>query len=110
MPTITHVFKSHQRIEHGVVVSNDAVPRRANFVYDMTGRVVDISIIPTLSTKRAYLTRDDGFTLYYEGDDPDYRFELECWPDNGTIKRFSVFRDDIDVEYRYISDHQDRMF
>ena len=110
MPIVTHVFKSHQRIEHGVVVSNDVVPRRANFVYDMTGRVVDITIIPTLSTKRAYLTQDDGFTLYYEGEDPDYRFELECWPDNGTIKRFSVYRDDIGVEYRYISDHQDRMF
>ena len=110
MSLVTHVFESHKRIQNGVVVSHDSVPRRANFVYDPTGSVVDITIIPTLSTKRAYLTRQDGFTLYYRGDDPDYRFELECWPDNGTRKRFSVFRDDTGVEYRYISSHQDRMW
>ena len=50
-----------------------------------------------------------GFTLYYQGDEPYFRFELECWPDNGTIKRFSVFRDDMGVEIQYISDHQDRL-
>jgi hypothetical protein len=110
MSLVTHVFESHKRIQNGVVVSHDYVARRANFVYDPTGSVVDITIIPTLSTKRAYLIRQDGFTLYYRGEDPDYRFELECWPDNGTIKRFSVFRDDTGIEYRYISDHQDRMW
>ena len=55
------------------------------------------------------LTKKDGNTLYYAGEDPDYRFEVECWPDNGTIKRMSVFRDDMGVEIQYISDHQDRM-
>ena len=75
---------------------------------EVTGNVV-ISIIPTLSPKRARLVRQEGFTLYYQGEDPDYRFVLECWPDNGTIKRLSVFRDDIGTEYRFISDHQDRM-
>lgn len=109
MSLVTHVFGSHKRIQNGVEVSHDFVPRRANFVYDQTGSIVDITIIPTLSTKRAYLTRQVGYTLYYRGDDPDYRFEIECWPDNGTIKRFSVFRDDTGVEYQYISDHQDRM-
>ncbi|MBQ7420858.1 MAG: hypothetical protein IJV27_01735 [Prevotella sp.] len=110
MPIVTHVFESHKRIQNGVVVSHDYVPRRANFVYAPTGSVVDISIIPTLSTKRAYLIRQDEFTLYYRGEDPDYRFEIECWPDNGTIKRFSVFRDDTGIEYRYLSNHQDRMW
>ena len=109
MPLVTHVFPKHQRLQNGRVVSNDAVPRRANFDYDLTGNNVVISIIPTLSPKRAHLVSQDGFNLYYRGDDPDYRFEIECWPDNGTIKRFSVFRDDTGVEYRYISDHQDRM-
>ena len=109
MPIVTHVFPSHMRIEHGRVVSNDAVPRRANFIYDASGNNVEISIIPSLSPKRARLVRQDGFTLYYQGVDPDYRFVLECWPDNGTIKRLSVFRDDTGIEYRYISDHQDRM-
>ena len=110
MPVVTHVFSSHKRIEHGVVVSNDAVPRTAKFVYDPSGMIVDITIIPVLSTKRAFLIHQDSFTMYYQGSDPDYRFELECWPDNGTIKRLSVFRDDTDIEYRYISDHQDRMW
>ena len=109
MPFITHVFNSHKRIERGQVVSHDFVPRRANLDYDITGSYVTITIIPTLSAKRAHLVRQVGVTLYYIGDDPDYRFEVECWPDNGTIKRLSVFRDDTGVEYQYISDHQDAM-
>jgi hypothetical protein len=109
MPLVTHVFHSHQRVQGGRVVSTDIVPRRANFEYDISGNNVVITIIPTLSPKRARLVRQIGFTLYYQGEDPDYRFELECWPDNGTIKRLSVFRDDTGVEYRFISDHQDRL-
>ena len=109
MPLVTHVFHTHQRIQNGHVVSSDPVPRRANIDYDYSGTTVEISIIPTLSPKRAHLVRQNGFCLYYEGDDPDYRFEIECWPDNGTIKRFSVFREDTGTEYRYISDHQDRL-
>ena len=111
MPTVTHVFFKHQRLQNGVVIKDENQPRRANFDYDMTGNNVVITILSVLSPKRARLTREDGYTLYYQGiDDPDYRFVLECWPDNGTIKRLSVFRDDIGVEYRYISDHQDRLF
>lgn len=59
-----------------------------------------------LSPKKAYLVEQNGFTLYYRGQDPDYIFVLECWPDNGTIKRLSVFRDDIGLEIRYLSNHQ----
>lgn len=109
MSLVTHVFHSHKRFENGRLVSYDHVPRRANLEYDFTGSSVIISIIPTLSPKRAYLVRQDNFTLYYRGEDPDYRFEVECWQDNGTIKRMSVFRDDMGVEIQYISDHQDRM-
>ncbi|MBE6232514.1 MAG: hypothetical protein E7117_09155 [Bacteroidales bacterium] len=109
MSIVTHVFESHKRFERGIEVSHDCVPRRANFEYDWSGNNVVISIMPTLSAKRARLIRQDGFTLYYQGEDPDYRFVLECWPDNGTIKRFSVFRDDIGVEIRYLSSHQDAM-
>ena len=109
MSLITHIFHSHKRIQNGIVVSHDHVARSANFDYDATGNSVLISIFPVLSPKRAYLVRQDFFTLYYRGDDPCYRFEIECWPDNGTIKRFSVFRDDMGVEYQYISDYQDAM-
>lgn len=107
MPLITHVFESHKRFEHGVEVSCVYVPRRANFEYDATGNSVIISIMPTLSPKKAYLVGQDGFILSYKGQDPDYRFVIECWPDNGTIKRMSVFRDDIGLEIRYLSTHQE---
>lgn len=110
MALITHVFPGHQRYQNGRLVSDDKVPRRINFNYDATGNVVDIEIIPTMTPKRAFLTKQDGFTLYYKGADADYRFVLECWPDNGTIKRFSVFRNDTGVEYRYLSDLQDRLW
>lgn len=109
MSFVTHVFKQQQRIQNGRIVADDPVFRRANFNYDSTGNNVVISIEPSLSPKRARLTRQVGYTLYYQGEDPSFKFELECWPDNGTIKRLSVFRVDTGVEYRYISDHQDRM-
>lgn len=109
MSLVTHVFHIQQRIQNGRIVASDPVMRRANFEYDFTGNNVIISIVPSLSPKRVRLVRQVGFKLYYQGEDPDYRFELECWPDNGTIKQLSVFRDDTGVEYRYISDHQDRM-
>src|SRR5574344_2316025 len=107
MPLVTHLFHTQQRIQNGRIVASDPVMRRANFEYDITGYNVVISIIPSLSPKRAHLIRQAGFNLYYQGEDPEYCFELECWPDNGTIKRLSVFRNDTGVEYRYISDHQD---
>lgn len=110
MSLITHFFKQQQRIENGRIVADDLVQRLAKFNYDFTGENVVISIFPYLSPKRARLVRQNGNCLYYQGNDPDYRFELECWPDNGTIKRLSVFRDDTGVEYRYLSDHQDRLF
>ena len=109
MSFVTHLFHTQQRIQNGRIIASDPVMRRANFDYDITGNNVTISITPVLSPKRAHLVRQVGYNLYYQGEDPSYRFELECWPDNGTIKRLSVFRDDTGVEYRYISDHQDRL-
>lgn len=109
MSLITHVFSSHKRIVNGVVVSHDYVDRRANLEYDFTGNKVVISILPTLSSKPARLVKQVGFTLYYAGEDPNFSFELECWPDNGTIKRLSVIRHDKNLEIQYLSDHQDRL-
>ena len=109
MTTIRHIFQRHQRFQNGKLVSNDYVARMANLEYDATGDTVTISIIPTLSPKKAYLVQQIDFTLYYRGKDPDYRFEVECWPDNGTIRRVSVFREDTGVEIRYLSDHQDAL-
>lgn len=109
MATITHIFPRHQRYQNGILVSSDDVDRIAKFEYDLTGTMLQVSIIPTLSPKKARLIRQDGFSLFYQGEDSDYRFVLECWSDNSTIKRFSVFRDDIGVEYRYLSDHQDAL-
>lgn len=109
MPTVTHIFESHKRIQNGVVMSHDYVQRRAILEYDFTGMNVVISIMPTLSPKSAYLVKDENNILYYQGTDPDYRFELETWRDNNTIKRLSVFRDDINLEIQYLSTHQDAM-
>lgn len=74
MSLVTHVFHSHQRIMNGQVVSTDQVSRRVNFEYDLSGNNVEITIIPTLSTKKARLVRQVGYTLYYLGEDSDYRF------------------------------------
>lgn len=108
MSRITHLFESLVRYNNGVEIYREKIERMAVLDYNANGTVVDITIMPNLSTKRAFLTRQEGFTLYYEA--IGYQFELECWPDNGTIKRLSVFRVDTGVEYRYMSNHQDRMF
>lgn len=109
MPLVTHVFNQQQRWENGRKVADDPVYRRANFNYNASGNNVEITIESILSPKRARLVQQNGFTLVYQGEQPAFKFELECWPDNGTIKRLSVFRRDTGVEYRYLSDHQDRM-
>lgn len=109
MSTVTHLFNSHKRIQRGVVVSHDYVPRLANLEYDFTGRRLVLSVVPTLTPKAATLYQDRNNILYYRGDDPIYRFEIETWPDNNTIKRLSVIREDIDLEIQYLSDHQDAM-
>lgn len=108
MSRITHLFETLVRFNNGVEVSKERIERMAILDYNASGTVVDITIMPNLSTKKAFLTKQSGFTLYYEA--VGYKFELECWPDNGTIKRLSVFRDGTGVEYRYMSSHQDRMF
>lgn len=99
----------HQRYQNGQLVSTDPVPRVATFDYDESHSSVVISIIPTLSPKKAYFTAEFDNILCYRGEDPIYDFQIECWPDNRTIKTFSVFRNDTGVEYRFISDHQDRL-
>ncbi|MGM9746584.1 MAG: hypothetical protein ACI30H_06475 [Paludibacteraceae bacterium] len=109
MPTITHLFESHKRIQNGVLISHDYVQRCAILEYDSTGRNVIISIMPTLSPKEAHFVKDENNILYYQGNDPDYRFAIETWSDNNTIKRLSIFRDDINLEIQYLSNHQDAM-
>lgn len=110
MSTITHIFNSHKRIMNGLVVSHDYVPRQANIEFDSTGRRMIISIIPTLSPKGATFYKDEKNVLYYRGDDPDFQFEIETWPDNNTIKRLSVIRLDRDLEIQYLSEHQDSLY
>lgn len=106
MPTINHLFYRHIRYENGKITSIDDVNRLAILEYNNTGDEVIIRIVPTLSPKRAVLYKQDGFTLYYKGEDLDYRFIIECWEDNRTIKRLSVIRIDTGVEIMYISTHQ----
>ncbi|MBR2260853.1 MAG: hypothetical protein IJ916_04040 [Paludibacteraceae bacterium] len=107
--TIKYVSTNHMRIENGVTVSHDYVPRYIILNYDMTGRVLSISIYPSLTDKKAVLVRDSNNVLYYQGDDPDFRFEVETWPDNNTIKRVSVVRVDRNLEIRYLGEHEDAL-
>lgn len=109
MPIITHIFNQQQRVQGGRIVADDKVMRIATLEYDYSGQELILSIQPSLSPKKAFLYKEEGFSLFYRGADPDYKFIVECWPDNGTIRSLSVFRLDTGVEYRYLSDHQDRL-
>lgn len=109
MSVLVQVFNRHKRIENGIVVSDDTVPRRVNLGFDNTYRRLKVSIIPTLSIKYATFDKEDGDVACYLGDDHDFRFELELFPNGNAIKRFSVFRDDKGLEIQYIGDPHDEM-
>lgn len=69
--------------------------------YTNLGRTLTVDIYPTLTAKRATLVQDKEDVLKYIGDDPDFIFEIETKSDN-TIKRFSLYRKDKDLEIRYL--------
>ena len=89
MPTIHFQSSNHKRLERGMQVSHDFVPRFIQLEYSPNGALLTISILPTLSPKQAMLVNDNGSVLTYEGLDPDYRFEIETKVDN-TIHRVSI--------------------
>ncbi len=100
MPTIQFQSSNHKRFENGVQLTHDFVPRIILLVYSPDGLRLTISIVPTLSPKSATFQRDSNNTLYYKGDDPDYRFEVETGYGNVT-KRVSVIRTDRNLELKF---------
>ncbi len=68
--------------------------------YSLNGLKLTLSIVPTLSPKSATFQRDANNILYYTGDDPDYRFEIETGNNNET-KRVSIIRVDRNLELRF---------
>ena len=104
MSRITKVFKSHQRIVNGHIVSHNSVPRQA--IFEINNEMLCVGIVPVLSPKIAHFVRQESnlyVEKYYKGEDPDYRFVLYYSPD-GQIEMLSVFRDDIGIEYKYFSE------
>lgn len=101
MPTIQFLSSNHQRFENGVQLTHDFVPRIILLDYSPNGLRLTISIVPTLSPKSAVFQRDVNNVLYYKGDDPDYRFEVETGSNN-AIKRVSVIRVDRNLELKFL--------
>jgi hypothetical protein len=101
MPTIQFQSTNHKRFENGIQLTHDFVPRIILLDYSPNGLKLTISIVPTLSPKSATFQRDSNNILYYKGDDPDYRFEIETGSNNET-KRVSVIRVDRNLELRFL--------
>ncbi len=101
MPTIQFQSTNHKRFENGVQLTHDFVPRIIQLQYSDDGLRLVISIIPTLSPKEAFFQKDTGNTLFYIGDDEDYRFEVET-KQNNEIKRVSVIRVDRNLELKFL--------
>lgn len=93
---------NHKRYEHGILVSNDYVPRTIIINLQNGGLQMSVQIEPTLSLKRANLIESTNNVITYLGEDPDYKFVIESNDDNKNIVRFSVFRLDRDLEIRYV--------
>lgn len=102
MPTIQFQSTNHKRFENGVQLTHDFVPRIIQLQYSDDGLRLVISIIPTLSPKVASFQKDTGNTLFYIGEDRDYRFEVET-KQNNEIKRVSVIRVDRNLELKFFS-------
>ena len=100
MPTIQFQSTNHKRFENGIQLKHDFVPRIILLEYSPSGLKLTISIVPTLSPKSASFQRDANNILFYEGDDPDYRFEVETGSNNET-KRVSVIRVDRNLELKF---------
>lgn len=100
MPTIQFHSTNHKRYENGKQLTHDYVSRIIQLQYSDNGLRLFISIIPTLSPKGATIQKDIGNTLFYIGDDKDYRFEVETY-ENNEIKRVSVIRVDRNLELKY---------
>ena len=77
------------------------VPRHIKLHYTNLGKTLTVEIIPSMTAKRATLVKDENDVLTYIGDDPDFGFEIETKANN-TIRRFSMFRFDKDMELRYL--------
>lgn len=101
MPTIHFQSSNHKRLEHGILVSHDYVPRLVQLDYSHNGAILTISIIPTLSPKQAVFVSDKDNVLVYNGLDSDYRFEVETL-ENNTICRVSVVRLDRSLELQFL--------
>lgn len=96
---------SHKRYENGVYVEESHVQRNIVLDYSLDGRSVEVSIMPTLSPKKAILTRDSGNTLYYKGVDPDYEFELHTNHNNQVdIMRLKRLDKNLMIEYTCLVD------
>jgi hypothetical protein len=98
---LTFASSNHKRIENRVQTSHDYVPRLVILDYNQNGHIVNVSVAPTLTPKIARLVKDVNNVLYYEGADPDYRFEVETDSRNELI-RVSVIRNDKNLELRYL--------
>ena len=101
MPTIQFQSTNHKRYENGVQLTHDFVHRIIQLQYSDNGLRLVISIIPTLSPKGATFQKDINSTLFYVGDDNDYRFEVETGYNN-QIKRVSVIRVDRNLELKFL--------
>ena len=103
---ITFISSRHIRVEnYSSPYPNQWAPtyvQRDIFLhYTNLGKTLTIEIYPSLTAKRATLVQDKNDVLTYIGDDPDFRFEIETKPDN-TIRRVSLFREDKDLELRFL--------
>ena len=103
---ITFISSRHIRVEnysspHPNQWAPAYVQRDIFLHYTNLGKTLTIEINPSLTAKRATLVQDKNDILTYIGDDPDFRFEIETKPDN-TIRRVSLFREDKDLELRFL--------
>ena len=103
---ITFISSRHIRVEnYSSPFPNQWAPtyvQRDIFLHSTNlGKTLTIEINPSLTAKRATLVQDKNDILTYIGDDPDFRFEIETKPDN-TIRRISLFREDKDLELRFL--------
>jgi hypothetical protein len=100
MQIIQFQLTNHKRFENGTQLTHDFVPRIIQLQYSDNGLRLTISVMPTLTPKGATFQKDINNTLYYIGDDTDFRFEVET-VDNNEIKRVSVIRIDRNLELKY---------
>ncbi|RZK13228.1 MAG: hypothetical protein EOO46_00025 [Flavobacterium sp.] len=66
----------HTRFEHNLLVNDSLADRTIDIFFSDNRKVILVNILPTLHSKKGYLSSKQDSSYVYKGSDTDYRFTV----------------------------------